>query len=565
MPALKPGLADDAARALAYHDRSKHHPGRYAPSLGFLDWATQPSPWLRYAGAQALPLPLAGQPGDTPPLFARGSLTPPPLPLDLRLVGRLFELSLAITAWKSSGSATWALRANPSSGNLHPTEAYAVLPALDGLGAAGVYHYRSEDHALEQRCALPEAAVAGLGPDALLVGLTSIHWREAWKYGERAFRYCQHDVGHALAGLAYAAAALGWRLQVLDGMADADLRTLLGLAAADAVDDVLVQQGLEDGTAPPEGEEPACVCLLTPTSVAAAVVDLGVLVRAAAQATWLGKPEPLGEPHVTWPALDEVAAATRCPGSPVPMKVASGLELSSWPPLPDRPSPPLDVVVRQRRSALGFDGATAMPAELFFDLLDRTLPRPDAPPFAAWPWPAEMHAVLFAHRIKGLAPGLYVLVRNPGHLEALQRDWRPDLLWQKATVAPEHLPLYLLAEADLRMFAQNASCFQELAADAAFTVAMVARTGPVVREAPWRYRRLFWECGLWGQVAYLTAEAAGLRATGIGCFFDDQVLRLLGLVTGAEGGDWQDLYHLAVGGAVEDGRVTTLAAYPERG
>ena len=31
------------------------------------------------------------------------------------------------------------------------------------------------------------------------VRLSSIHWREAWKYGERAFRYCQHDIGHAWA------------------------------------------------------------------------------------------------------------------------------------------------------------------------------------------------------------------------------------------------------------------------------------------------------------------------------------------------------------------------------
>jgi len=39
---------------------------------------------------------------------------------------------------------SWYLRMNPSSGNLHPTEAYAVLPALDWLpGGAGVsyFHY----------------------------------------------------------------------------------------------------------------------------------------------------------------------------------------------------------------------------------------------------------------------------------------------------------------------------------------------------------------------------------------------------------------------------------------
>ena len=44
----------------------------------------------------------------------------------------------------------------------------------------------------------------------------------------------------------------------------------------------------------------------------------------------------------------------------------------------------------------------------------------------------------------------------------------------------------------------------------------------------WFYRRLFWECGLIGQVLYLEAEAAGARATGIGCFYDDPVHELLG-------------------------------------
>ena len=41
--------------------------------------------------------------------------------------------------------------------------------------------------------AAPDGVVLdGVIPDGvMLVALTSIHWREAWKYGERAFRYCQ--------------------------------------------------------------------------------------------------------------------------------------------------------------------------------------------------------------------------------------------------------------------------------------------------------------------------------------------------------------------------------------
>jgi hypothetical protein len=39
--------------------------------------------------------------------------------------------------------------------------------------------------------------------------LTSIVWREAWKYGERAYRYCLHDIGHAWQALALSARAIG--------------------------------------------------------------------------------------------------------------------------------------------------------------------------------------------------------------------------------------------------------------------------------------------------------------------------------------------------------------------
>ena len=68
---------------------------------------------------------------------------------------------------------------------------------------------------------------------AFLIGLSSIHWREAWKYGERAFRYCQHDVGHAIGALRIAAATLGWGAGLLHGLADATIEDLLGLNRAE--------------------------------------------------------------------------------------------------------------------------------------------------------------------------------------------------------------------------------------------------------------------------------------------------------------------------------------------
>ena len=225
--------ASDSIRiVLAYHQQTKHHLDRYARSLGYLDWATQPNPFRTYARTRRVDLPLAADNLHT--LFA-DLFTPaaiPAQPLNLTSVGILFELALGLSAWKEFKDNRWALRCNPSSGNLHPTEGYAVVQTLPDL-EAGVYLYVRRDHGLERRCFLEEGAAADLAnalpTDSFLVGLSSIHWRETWKYGERAFRYCQHDVGHAIAALRYAAAALGWSALLLHSFSDDDVAAVLGL------------------------------------------------------------------------------------------------------------------------------------------------------------------------------------------------------------------------------------------------------------------------------------------------------------------------------------------------
>ena len=194
-----------------YHVRTKHHFQRFAASLGYLDWATQPDPFRRFEGTPLHPLSQSGveQGASYDDLFRPGAIAVQPV--NHTTISALFEFSLALSAWKEFQGSRWALRINPSSGNLHPTEGYLVAGSIEGLhDHAAVYHYAPKEHALERRCEFPHAAVAVLPVDAILVGLTSIHWRESWKYGERAFRYCQHDVGHALAAVTFSAAMLGW-------------------------------------------------------------------------------------------------------------------------------------------------------------------------------------------------------------------------------------------------------------------------------------------------------------------------------------------------------------------
>jgi len=540
---------------VAYHERTKHHFHRYAAALGYMDWATQPDPFRRYAGADCvrLPLPKAGCPLPYWQLYA--SATVPPAPLSLESVSLFFRYALSLTAWKQVGETRWPLRANPSSGNLHPTEGYALLPALEQIGeTAAVYHYAPREHALERRAVLDAKRWAELlapFPDgSFLVGLSSVHWREAWKYGERAFRYCQHDVGHALASLRIAAAALGWRLVLLDGVSDGILSSLMGLSR-------------DEDFGEAEREEPELLAWVSPDLPSTVTPRLHEPTAGGSGVLWQGSANALSPEHsVEWPVIDEVARATRrCESSAIEEDFSgfpSEDELFGTPVRQGRLS--AEKAILGRRSAVAMDGSTAISCAVFFGMLARLIPTRDgrSMPWDAIPWRPRIHLGLFVHRVDGLAPGLYALVRDPDKIEILKGVMSAEFCWQHVATCPTGLPLYLLQEGDCRALATTVSCGQEIAGDGAFSLAMIAdyRDSLTTYGAAF-YRNLFWEAGMVGQLLYLEAEEAGIRATGIGCYFDDAVHAAFGIVSR----EWQSFYHFTVGGPVEDGRLSTLPAY----
>ena len=225
---------NDPSRVFAYHERTKHHFQKYARSLGYMDWANQPHPFRYYCGAPETRLELSREPPALPydRIYEPNGL--PPLPVDLGSVSDFFRYSLALTAWKQAGTSRWALRVNPSSGNLHPTEAYVLLASIEDKDhVTTLYHYVSETHSLECRASFSEgiwdSLMRDLPPGSFLVGLSSVFWREAWKYGERAFRYCQHDIGHAIAAIRFSAVLCGWQLKLITSWSTDDLASLLGL------------------------------------------------------------------------------------------------------------------------------------------------------------------------------------------------------------------------------------------------------------------------------------------------------------------------------------------------
>ena len=561
---------DPVEQVIQYHIQTKHHFHRYARSAGYLDWANQPDPFRRYEGTTLTPLPLLAPDGEpvSPSyhlLYQDHKI--PSQKVTTTSLSRFFEFALALSAWKRAGESEWALRSNPSSGNLHPTEGYILLPSYEGLGVTpGLYHYAPKEHGLELRAELPPERIEELlrpfPPGAFLYGLTSVHWREGWKYGERAFRYCHHDVGHAIGTARIAAATLGWQAVLLDGCSQETVERLIGT------------QPTEDATLA-EAEHPDCLMAIWPSkdhTLDAAVrsiplyLDPAAMQVLAAHTKWYGTANRLSADHgFDWDIIDRVAEATWKTQTD---KLTISLDhipsdiTSSRGDLSQKPS--AGQLIRQRRSAVAFDAKTSISADTFFAMLERVMPHHEAPqaarpmPWDAWPYDPGIHLMLFVHRIDGLTPGLYFLVRDPGKLAFIQQAVNPELTWQQAPGCPDRLPLYRLLEGDAKRLAAQVSCHQDIAADSAFSFGMLSEfEGPLRGRGAWWYPRMFWEAGVLGQVLYLEAEAAGVRATGIGCFFDDPVHEIVAI----KGLSLQSLYHFTIGGPVEDRRLMTLPPY----
>jgi Nitroreductase family len=259
---------------------------------------------------------------------------------------------------------------------------------------------------------------------------------------------------------------------------------------------------------------------------------------------------------VEW-GMDEIAASARKPHG------AGHFENYQSPPehesLEVRPVP-LRRIIHQRRSAVAMDGHTRISRNTFYRILQRTLAIPGNPPFNALPWRPRIHLAIFVHRVDDLPAGLYFLVRDSSQREPLEAAFTQVDLWRRPSGCPEQLELYCLIEIEAGEAARQVSCFQEIARDGCFSLGMIAEyEESLERYGAWFYPRLFWEAGVIGQMLYLEAEAAGVRSTGIGCYFDDPMHEILGI----KDRKYQDLYHFTVGGAVEDTRLTTLPPYPD--
>ena len=498
-----------------YHELTKHSPESLRRTAYYLDWANMPNPYRHYDGVPILDLPadpacpqisalevLEGKTGNTSAKDGAGFLS------------QLMFYSASISASKrvSAAGAAYALRVNPSSGNLHPTEFHFCTRGLVDW-PDGLYHYRPSSHMAEERANGDFCGKLVDNSAPIVFVLTSIAWREAWKYRDRAFRYCLHDIGHAWQALALAARSIGCESFALGHFSDDSVAEACLLAA---------------------DEWPMLIVELHGPSIPIrkpiATPDAAETVLFGGQPNELSANQLPDDP-LPYPSIEEIYRATKLRSKePIPcvspsrgqFRASTGAEISLPPPASTSRS--FGDVVRARRSALDFRGGDeSISLSQLATLLDST----KEPFFADFAAARFVHLYLYVHRVEGLAPGVY-------------RYW------------PEHAPLERVREGDQRLVAAALSLGQDLAGNACLAFSMIGDFESAARSYGDRgYRYVHFEAGAIGQRLYLASEALGLRATGIGAFFDDQVNRYLSL--SPETG--QVVYHFAVGYPIPDARL----------
>jgi SagB-type dehydrogenase family enzyme len=485
-----------------YHEATKHTVESLRRASHLLDWANMPNPFRHYEGVPVLDLPADPPAPEMPALDVLCGVSGfTPAGEGATFLSQLLFYSAAISASKrvSSSGYRYALRVNPSSGNLHPTEFHFRTRGVKEW-SDGLYHYIPSEHMAEQRALGDVELKSGSSSAPLVFVLTTITWREAWKYGDRAYRYCLHDIGHAWQALSLAAQAIGCG----------------SFAVGDFPDDEVAQ-----ACRLPDDELPMLLVELRDGSIP-------VLESNACETVWYGgHANLLSAEKASNEWIDRIHDATKLSTLtqrenivPEPLPTGCG-EIKLPRPATSRLT--FGETARRRRSALDFVGGSQ---SMSLTQLSAILAAASRRLIADFARTSFVQLYLYVHRVEGLRSGLY-------------RYWSASA------------ELELIKFGDQRVVAAELSLGQKLAGNACVAFSMVGDLERASRAHSDRgYRYAHFEAGAIGHRLYLAAEALGLGATGIGAFYDMEVHRYLKLPP-----QQQVVYHFAIGYPVSDVRV----------
>ncbi len=479
-----------------YHEETKYHEAQMGRHQRQLDWSAQPLPYKEYHSEKKVSLiphlpfqhnPLTGEP--LPPALEESGD-----PVGRDEIARLLYFTNGVTGILQyiTGGKLF-LRAAPTAGGLYPAEMYVAVRDLSTL-SNGIYNFQAKDHCLapvwegnfwsefESYCMRHEA----IAQSHLLIIMTAVYQRSAWRYQERAYRRILLDIGHVIGNLIAYAPHEGFSPYLIGGFFDAALNRLLFLS---------------------ESEEGVLAVVALPQS---ASINSDVIRQSSAPPSrmkFVAREEPLQlqlhaassieadektEDQAVSPTFDLLESKHRLKPSFPLSQMSDNLEEEA-----------LTQAILRRRSTRAYTGGAFSAAQLSFLL-------------------SYAYAPFFARPLPLFAPSIlstYVLLQNVD-------EWDAGVFYY----APQSRSLRLLTAGDFRAQSWHFCLGQELARDAAAIVVHIAHLKTALDQYGDRaYRYLHMDAGQIGQRLNLAAIHLGLGASGIGGFYDDEVNALLGL------------------------------------
>jgi len=487
------------AIAEIYHEETKYHEAEMAKHQRQLNWAAQPLPYKEYHTEKKIDLapylPFQNNPFTGQPLVP--AKDDEGYPFGIGEISRLLYFTNGVTGilqYPTGQSLT--LRAAPTAGGLYPTEIYVAVQGLSRL-ENGIYNFQVKDHSLvpvwegnfwtefEKYCMQHEA----IAQSNLLIILTAIYQRSAWRYQERAYRRILLDTGHILGNLVAYAPEEGFTPYPIGGFFDGPLNRLLFLD--ESAEGVLMVVALPQSRKINFRE-------IRPTSAAPSQFKMAKSTEDA-QALQL--------------QLHQVSSISPQPATELPAEQFPDFTaLESQYALRDAialPSVPIDwgegvgQTILLRRSTRAFTGEAFLKEELASVLDYAYLPLSSTPlPFFD---PSLIETYVVVQKVLGVAEGTYYYAPLKRELRLLHAGNFKEQTWR-----------FCLG--------------QELARDAAALVIHTAHLKKGLEKYGDRaYRYLHLDAGHLGERMNLAAIRLGLGVSGIGGFYDDEVNALLGL------------------------------------
>ena len=497
-----------------YHQETKYTEQKMSQYTRPLNWETQPLPYKQYHSEKKIDL-VSYLPFQNNPFTGKPLLLPKETEATTRQeIARLLYFTNGVTGivQYNTGQSLY-LRAAPTAGGLYPTETYIAI-RNDPSFEDGVYNFHVNGHSVvpiwegnfwkefEKYCLYHEA----IAQSNLLMIMTAIYQRSAWRYQERAYRRILLDTGHIIGNAFAYAQEEGWNPYLIGGFFDAEINRLLFLdesqegvlaivafpkASATHVEAIHETSAYPSSSKISQGHDPSLQLTLHYVSSILADDPLSPPEQPLSTNPAMYSDQGLGSHHT----VKEVIAL-----HPNPISWEMGIGRT----------------ILKRRSTRTYTGGPFSMGETSAILEYAYRPITTRPSSFFVPHLLETYVII--QKMVDLKEGIFHYDPTKHHLEKL-------------------------CVGDFREQTWHFCLSQELARDAAVVVIHIAHLKTALEQYGDRvYRYLHMDAGHIGQRINLAAIHLGLGVSGIGGFYDDEVNETLGLSL-----DWIIVYITTLG------------------